>query len=94
MIDLAKGHVAALKKLRADNPGCRAWNLGTGKGTTVFEIVHAFSKTVGRPLPYEVVERRRGDVLNLTAQPTRANQELGWRATLPLETIGEDLWKW
>ncbi|KAA8901436.1 hypothetical protein FN846DRAFT_908954 [Sphaerosporella brunnea] len=94
VIDLAKGHIAALDKLRKDHPGCRAWNLGTGKGSTVFEMVKAFSQTVGRDLPYEVVERRKGDVLNLTAVPTRANKELGWKATIPLQQICDDLWKW
>jgi UDP-glucose 4-epimerase len=94
VIDLAKGHISALDKLRNDHPGCRAWNLGTGTGSTVLEIVKAFSKTVGRDLPYEVVDRRKGDVLNLTAVPTRANQELGWKAEIPLEQTCDDLWKW
>lgn len=94
VVDLAKGHIAALKKLRKDSPGCRAWNLGTGTGTTVFEIVKAFSETVGRSLPYEVEARRKGDVLNLTAQPTRANEELAWKATIPLKQTCEDLWRW
>jgi len=94
VIDLAKGHIAALNKLRTDSPGCRAWNLGTGMGTTVFEIIKAFSKSVGRDLPYDIADRRKGDVLNLTAVPTRANQELGWNAEIPLEQTCEDLWKW
>ena len=92
--DLAKGHIAALDKLRDDNIGCRAWNLGTGKGSTVFDIVKAFSKAVGRDLPYQVVGRRKGDVLNLTAVPVRANEELGWKAEIPLEKTCDDLWKW
>ncbi|KAL7274106.1 UDP-glucose-4-epimerase [Rhizina undulata] len=94
VVDLAKGHLAALDKLRNDKPGCRAWNLGTGMGSTVFDIVKAFSKVVGRDLPYEVVGRRKGDVLNLTAVPTRANQELGWKAEKSLEETSNDLWKW
>ncbi|KAF8538878.1 hypothetical protein BDD12DRAFT_126372 [Trichophaea hybrida] len=92
--DLAKGHIAALDKLLNDNPGCRAWNLGTGKGSTVFDIVKAFSNAVGRDIPYEVVDRRRGDVLNLTAVPNRANKELGWKAYISLQQTCEDLWKW
>ncbi|KAF8241874.1 UDP-glucose 4-epimerase [Wilcoxina mikolae CBS 423.85] len=92
--DLAKGHMAALDKLRNDNPGCRAWNLGTGRGSTVFDIVKAFSNAVGRDIPYEVVDRRKGDVLNLTAVPNRANEELGWKAYIPLQRTCEDLWKW
>ncbi|KAG0132952.1 hypothetical protein HOY82DRAFT_557098 [Tuber indicum] len=94
VVDLAKGHIAALNKLRKDKPGCRAWNLGTGKGSTVFEMIKAFSKAVGRDLPYEVVPRRKGDVLDLTAVPTRANEELGWKAEMTLEQACEDLWKW
>lgn len=94
VMDLAKGHIAALDKLRKDSPGCQAWNLGTGKGSTVFDIVKGFSKAVGRDLPYEVAPRRKGDVLNLTAVPTKANNELGWKAEIPLEKTCEDLWKW
>lgn len=94
VIDLAKGHIAALNKLYNENPGCRVWNLGTGKGSTVFDIIRGFSKAVGRDLPYEVVGRRKGDVLNLTAVPTRANEELGWKAEIPLERTCDDLWKW
>lgn len=94
VIDLAKGHIAALNKLRNDNPGCRAWNLGTGKGSTVFDMIKAFSKAVGRDLPYETAGRRKGDVLDLTAVPTRANQELKWKAEKTLEQACEDLWKW
>lgn len=95
VIDLAKGHLAALKKL-AENPdiGCVAWNLGTGKGSTVFDIITAFSKAVGRDLPYEICPRRKGDVLDLTAVPTKANNELGWKAELTLQQACEDLWRW
>ena len=57
-------------------------------------MIKAFSKAVGRDLPYEVVERRPGDVLDLTANPTRANQELGWKAQHTLEEACEDLWRW
>lgn len=94
MIDLAKGHIAALAKLRNDSPGCRAWNLGTGKGSTVLDIVKAFSKVVGTAIPIEVAPRRKGDVLDLTAMPTRANIELGWKAEMTLEDACKDLWKW
>jgi len=94
ILDLAKGHLAALNYLREKQPGVRAWNLGTGRGSTVFEMVKAFSKAVGRDLPYEVVERRAGDVLDLTSNPTRANRELGWRAEKTLEDACEDLWRW
>lgn len=92
--DLARGHLQALDYLRAQHPGVRAWNLGTGRGSTVYEMVKAFSKAVGRDLPYEVAGRRAGDVLNLTSNPTRANTELGWKAEKTLEDACEDLWRW
>lgn len=94
MLDLAQGHLKALDHLRDAKPGVRAWNLGTGRGSTVFEMIKAFSKAVGRDLPYEVVERRAGDVLDLTSKPTRANTELGWKAQFTLEDACVDLWRW
>ncbi|EFW15507.1 UDP-glucose-4-epimerase [Coccidioides posadasii str. Silveira] len=94
ILDLANGHLEALNYLRDNRPGVRAWNLGTGKGSTVFDIIKAFSKAVGRDLPYEVVARRDGDVLDLTGNPSRANRELGWKATRTLEQACEDLWRW
>lgn len=94
MLDLAKGHLAALNYLRNNSPGVRAWNLGSGRGSTVFEMISAFSAVVGRQLPYEVVGRRAGDVLDLTANPARANEELEWKTELTLEDACEDLWRW
>jgi UDP-glucose 4-epimerase len=94
VVDLAKGHLAALNHLRQAKPGVRAWNLGSGRGSTVFEMIKAFSHTVGRPLKCDVVGRRAGDVLDLTANPARANQELGWKTELTLEDACEDLWRW
>ena len=94
ILDLAAGHLSALEYLRSNHPGVRAWNLGTGKGSTVFHMIKAFSAAVGQDLPYEVVGRRAGDVLDLTANPTRANTELGWKAQRTLEDACEDLWRW
>ncbi|KAF2164985.1 hypothetical protein M409DRAFT_24886 [Zasmidium cellare ATCC 36951] len=94
ILDLAEGHLVALNHLRSQHPGVRAWNLGTGKGSTVFDMIKAFSTAVGRDLPYQVVGRRAGDVLDLTANPTRANKELGWKAKLTLEDACADLWRW
>ncbi|TAQ85131.1 hypothetical protein B7494_g6557 [Chlorociboria aeruginascens] len=94
VVDLAKGHLAALNHLRDKQPGVRAWNLGSGRGSTVFDMIKAFSKVVGRDLKYEVVGRRAGDVLDLTANPARANEELGWKTELTLEDACEDLWRW
>ncbi|CAI4260122.1 ASN_collapsed_G0002410.mRNA.1.CDS.1 [Saccharomyces cerevisiae] len=97
VVDLAKGHIAALKYLDAYNQQkglCREWNLGSGKGSTVFEVYHAFCKASGIDLPYEVTGRRAGDVLNLTAKPDRAENELKWKTELQVEDSCKDLWKW
>ncbi|KAF2671579.1 UDP-glucose 4-epimerase [Microthyrium microscopicum] len=94
ILDLARGHLMALNYLREKKPGVKAWNLGTGLGSTVFDMVKAFSTAVGRDLPYEVAPRRDGDVLNLTANPAAANSELGWKAERTLEDACEDLWRW
>lgn len=94
ILDLTKGHLVALNYLRDHHPGVKAWNLGTGKGSTVFHMIKAFSQAVGRDLPYEVVGRRAGDVLDLTANPKLANEELGWKAERTLEDACQDLWRW
>jgi UDP-glucose 4-epimerase len=86
--------LSALNYLRDKKPGVRAWNLGSGRGSTVLEIIQAFSKVVGRDLPYEVAERRQGDVLDLTAHPALANEELGWKTQLTMEDACKDLWRW
>ena len=94
ILDLARGHLVALNYLRQHHPAARAWNLGTGKGSTVFEMIKAFGDAVGKELKYEVVGRRAGDVLDLTANPERANRELGWKAERTLEDACADLWRW
>ncbi|EMG46858.1 gal10 Bifunctional protein gal10 [Candida maltosa Xu316] len=96
VVDLAKGHIAALAYLKnLQSKGLyREWNLGTGKGSTVFDVYHAFCRAVGKELPYEVVARRAGDVLDLTAKPDRANKELNWKAELTVDDACKDLWKW
>ncbi|KAF4583178.1 UDP-glucose 4-epimerase [Ophiocordyceps camponoti-floridani] len=94
VVDLAKGHLVALNYLREKKPGVKAWNLGSGRGSTVFQMINAFSEVVGRKLPYDVVARRPGDVLNLTANPSLANKELGWKTEIPMEKACEDLWRW
>jgi UDP-glucose 4-epimerase len=92
--DLARGHVAALKQLTdSEFKGYGEWNLGTGQGSTVFEVIDTFSKAVGRPLPYKVESRRAGDVLNLTADPRKANQEFNWWAEKTLYDACVDLWR-
>ena len=94
ILDLARGHLMALNYLREHQPGVRAWNLGTGKGSTVYQMINAFKTACGKDLKYEVAPRRDGDVLDLTANPTRANKELGWKAEKTLEEACEDLWRW
>jgi len=94
VLDLASGHLAALNYLREKKPGVKAWNLGSGRGSTVFEMIKAFSKVVGHDLPYQVVDRRHGDVLDLTANPALANKELNWKTKLTLEDACADLWRW
>ncbi|KAF2645284.1 UDP-glucose 4-epimerase [Massarina eburnea CBS 473.64] len=94
VLDLAQGHLVALNYLRTNTPGVKAWNLGSGRGSTVFEMIKAFNAVVGRELPYQVSPRRPGDVLDLTANPTLANQELNWKTKLTLEDACADLWKW
>jgi UDP-glucose 4-epimerase len=94
ILDLSAGHLAALDYLRTHQPGVRAWNLGTGRGSTVFDMIKAFSNVVGRDLPYQIVGRRPGDVLDLTSNPTRANRELGWETKRKMEDACADLWRW
>ncbi|CAK7562783.1 MAG: UDP-glucose-4-epimerase [Sporothrix epigloea] len=94
ILDLARGHLAALAYLREQKPGLKTWNLGSGRGSTVFEIIKAFSTSVGRDLPYKVVPRRAGDVLDLTANPALANNELNWKTELTMEDACNDLWRW
>ncbi|CAO3572928.1 unnamed protein product [Mortierella alpina] len=98
VMDCADGHVAALAKIEQDEAAglyqCKAYNLGAGTGCSVLDMVHAFSKAVGRDLPYVISARRAGDVPNLTADSTLANQELNWKAERSLEQMCEDLWRW
>lgn len=92
--DLAAGHVAALAKLTSTDEPLSTWNLGTGRGTSVLELLHAFERAVGHALPYEVVERRPGDVTVSYADPAKANSELGWHATRTVDEMCEDAWRW
>ena len=93
VMDLAEGHVAALAHLLA-NTGMVTVNLGTGRGVSVLEMVAAFSRTIGRELPYEIVARRPGDIAECWADAGAAQQLLGWRATRDLQTICNDAWRW
>ena len=93
VMDLAQGHLAALEALDAD-AGLLTVNLGTGRGYSVLEMVTAFSQASGRPVPYEIVERRPGDVASCYADPAHANAVLGWEAQRGIEEMCEDHWRW
>ena len=93
VVDLARGHVKALEAL-ASNPGVRAYNLGTGRGYSVLEVISAFEKASGRKVPYRIVERRPGDVAVSYADVSRAQKELGWVAKNDLEAMCADTWRW
>jgi len=93
VVDLAVGHVAAVRRL-AERPGVLTVNLGTGRGYSVIEVVKAFEEASGRPVPYEIVARRPGDVAQCYAEPTLAEQELGWRATRGIDEMCADSWRW
>jgi UDP-glucose 4-epimerase len=92
--DLAAGHVAALDRLTSADRAVSTWNLGTGTGSSVFEMLHAFERAVSRTLPFEVVGRRAGDIAASYADPARANAELGWKATRTIDDMCTDSWRW
>lgn len=91
VVDLARGHVAALQHIKA---GANVYNLGTGSGTSVLEIIKAFSKACERDLPYEIKPRRAGDIAACYADCSKAERELGWRAELSIEQACADSWRW
>ena len=93
VVDLAEGHVAALRHLLG---GARSLtvNLGTGRGSSVLELVHAFERASGRPVPYEIVARRPGDVAACYADPTLAERTIGWKARRDLDQMCTDSWRW
>ena len=92
--DLAAGHLAALTHLGASQERVSTFNLGTGHGTSVLEVLHAFEKACGRELPHKVVGRRPGDIAASYADPSRAEAQLGWKATRSIEDICADQWRW
>jgi UDP-glucose 4-epimerase len=93
VVDLALGHLAALERVDA-HPGFTAINLGTGRGSSVLEVIAAASRAVGRDLPYRIVERRAGDIAATWADPALAHELLGWRATRGLDEMAADHWRW
>jgi UDP-glucose 4-epimerase len=93
VVDLAEGHVKAVEQL-GDNPGLTVYNLGTGQGYSVLEVVKAFERASGKTIPFEVVGRRPGDIAASYADPSKAIHELGWRATRDLDIMCADSWRW
>ena len=93
VVDLAKGHLKSLQILEQKN-GTHIWNLGTGKGYSVIEIIGAFEKVSQKSIPYEFVERRKGDISSCWADPSKAKIELDWKAELNLDEMMKDTWRW
>lgn len=94
IMDLATGHVAALNKLREGNSRYKVYNLGTGNGISVLQLVKAFEKASGCKIPYKILERRPGDIAAMYANSTLAEKELGWAARYDLDKMCEDFWRW
>ena len=92
VVDLARGHLKALEAL--DRPQCEAINLGTGQGYSVLEMIDAFAEASGRAIPYEIVDRRPGDIAACYADPGKAQRILGWKAQKGLREMCEDSWRW
>jgi len=93
VVDLAMGHVKAIERLK-DTPGVCTYNLGTGLGYSVFDMLKAFSQVCGRDIPYVIRPRRPGDIATCYADASLANKELGWIARKGLEEMCEDSWRW
>ena len=94
VVDLAIGHVKAIEKMAKIKDGVLIYNLGTGIGYSVLDIVKGFEKAVGQPIPYVIKPRRPGDIATCYADPTRAKKELGWEAVRDLNKMCEDSWRW
>ena len=94
VVDLAKGHIKALEKLEKEQTGMYIYNLGTGKGYSVLDMVHAFEKTTGQKIKYKITERRAGDIATCYADATKAKEELNWVAEKTLEDMCKDSWRY
>jgi UDP-glucose 4-epimerase len=93
VVDLADGHLRALTALQT-RTGAHVWNLGTGQGYSVLEIVRAFEAASGRKVPFKIVPRRPGDIATCFADPTKAEEELGWKAQHAIDEMMHDAWRW
>lgn len=94
VMDLANGHVKALKRMTESNVKVRAWNLGRGKALSVLELVNAFEDASGQFVPYVIGDRREGDLIEVWASADRAREELGWSADRTVQEMCEDTWRW
>ena len=93
VVDLAAGHVKAIEKLK-ENPGVEVYNLGTGNGYSVLQVVAAFEKACGHEIPYEIKPRREGDIATCYCDPQKAKEDLGWVAKYGIDEMCEDSWRW
>ena len=93
VVDLATGHVAALDWMNG-REGVEIFNLGTGQGTSVLEVVRAFSAACGRELPYKICPRRGGDVAAVYGDASKAEREMGWKAQYSIDDMCRDSWNW
>ena len=93
VVDLAKGHVKAINKIK-ENPGVKIYNLGTGKGYSVLDVIKAFGKACGKEIPYVIKDRRPGDIATCYSDATLAKNELGWEAQYGIEEMCADSWRW
>jgi UDP-glucose 4-epimerase len=93
VVDLAKGHIKAVEKL-TENPGVATYNLGTGRGSSVLDVIDAFGEVTKIDIPFRVGERRAGDVVAAYADPSKAQAELGWKAEKNLGDMCADSWRW
>ena len=93
VVDLALGHLKAVNKVEGES-GLFIYNLGTGVGYSVLDVVKAFEKASGRKIPYEIKPRRAGDIATCYSDPSKALNELGWKAERGLEEMCEDSWRW
>lgn len=94
VVDLARGHVKALQTLKQKTNGCYTYNLGTGQGYSVLDMVKAFEQASEKPVPYKIVDRRPGDIATCYADPALAASDLGWRAEFDLPRMMVDAWRW
>jgi len=94
VVDLAKGHIKALEKLEKENSGIYIYNLGTGVGYSVLDMVKAFEESTGMPVKYKIAPRRPGDIATCYSNPEKAKKEIGWEATKTLKDMCKDSWKY